>query len=306
MDTILFFYLSRKQETGCNSHFCVKHTVREDYCLIRIGVEKELLEEDEALQRWQQVTSDDAPGRELLERCRRELLQWLWPFLQGREPLDEWGWECETALESLICRIWGETGAAEEYSGEMEDKPAGNIRSRWKQRFLPEIPRFCHYKSSQWVRRFCRSLPESHGMLRKGNDRLRKLPCSGLLILDTCRAVGEMLLPLAQQLKTLTWIVPEEAYETAERELVEELELEYGLLVNLTLLKEEAYRRCLLHSAQPVVIWDFSMEEKPWVTDLPECSSWYDFTGNGRKQSHIQRRNSKIHYFSLKKQWGEP
>lgn len=297
--------MSRKQETGCNSHFCVRHTVREAYCLIRIGVEKELLEEEDALLRWQQVTSDDAPGREFLERCRGELLQWLWPFLQGREPLDEWGWECETVLESLMCRIWGKTGA-EEYSAQMGEEPAGNGILRRKHSFLPEVPRFCHYKSSRWVRRFCRSLPEGPGMPKRGNDRQSHLPCGGLLILDTCGVVGEMLLPLAQQLKTVSWIISEEAYETAEGELVEELELEYGLLVNLTLVKDAEYRRCLLHSAQPVVVWDFSAEEKPWVTDLPECSIWYDFTGNGRKQSHIQRRNYKIHYFSLKKQWGEP
>lgn len=290
MDTTLFFYLIRKQETGSHSPFCIKQSVREDYSLIHIGVEKALLEEDAAMLRWEQVTADRMPVREFRVRCRSELYKWLHPFWNGRELLDEWTWECEGALQELIQGMMEEP-EFDRSEGE-QTAPRGDIW--WRQSGMAEIHRFCHYKSARWVRRFLREIPENQQQLFNRQ----------LLILDTCPILAEMLLPVAMRLKSISWIITEEAYEAGEQELVEELELEYGILVNLTLLEKANYRCRLAGGGTPIAIWDFTAEERPWVADLPAGSLWYDFTGKESKQSHIQRRNPQIRYFSLKKQWG--
>ncbi len=116
-----------------------------------------------------------------------------------------------------------------------------------------------------------------------------------------------LLLPYVKRMKSMRWILPMRLYGEAEREIVEDICEEYGLLVEVQLLEcEEDYRRLRLTGLQPQMIVDFSGAEKISAADLPEGSIWLDMEACEAKRTRIEERDQKILYFSLKKEWKQP
>lgn len=96
-------------------------------------------------------------------------------------------------------------------------------------------------------------------------------------------------------------------FQEAQEELVEDIYEEYGLAVEVHLLGEEKeLRRRWLNCPFPVVIIDFSGEEKISAADVAKNSIWLDMTASEVKRHRLEDRNTQIAYFSLKKEWKQP
>ena len=128
-----------------------------------------------------------------------------------------------------------------------------------------------------------------------------------LVFLGRVPFLYRLLLPYMKRSKTVRWILPKHQYGEAEQDLVEDICEQYGLLVEVQLLESEKdYCRLRLTGKQPVVIVDFSEEDRITAADLPAGSIWLDMGASETKEARMEERQQKILYFSLKKEWKQP
>lgn len=127
------------------------------------------------------------------------------------------------------------------------------------------------------------------------------------VILGTAECIPVIILKYVRKMKSLRWILQERQFGDVEQELVEEIYEEYGLAVEVKLLKEEKdYRRMQLVCPQPVVVVDFSEEPRIPTSDVGKGSIWLDMSALEEKRRRLEERNTGIAYFSLKKEWKQP
>lgn len=117
----------------------------------------------------------------------------------------------------------------------------------------------------------------------------------------------ELLRPLwqkADRIKSLEWYMTRREWNRDVREFVEELEWEYGLLVNVHLLDtEKGYEKILWHLKSPVKILDATGETKVKVCGIPKGSLYVDLYSMREKNKEIADRGLPITYFCVKNQW---
>lgn len=149
---------------------------------------------------------------------------------------------------------------------------------------------FTDYRDHKWVEYLMRRATHHHYVV------LGYAPC-----------LNELLPRVARRMKSLS-IYLRERELTAEAEgLLEDLFEEYGVAADIHLLDDRnAYRKLSAVSLFPCNVLDFSKEERISPFVAPVGSIWLDFDGTVEKWHRIEGRNSKIHYFSLIKEWENP
>lgn len=124
------------------------------------------------------------------------------------------------------------------------------------------------------------------------------------VILGTAPCIPELLAEYAPRMKSLKWILSEEACGPELMDFVEDYYIEYGLAIALKILSGEAeWRRLGELCALPSNILDFTGDLFLNVPRLPEGSIWLDFMSVEEKKRRIEGRCPGVAYSSLKGKW---
>lgn len=116
-----------------------------------------------------------------------------------------------------------------------------------------------------------------------------------------------IILRYACGLQSIKWYLTDREYREDEEWLVDELEDEYGLIAEVSLLPTTAdYARVQWKETHPCVVLDFCDSEKVHGGGLPVGSIWLDFAASEEKERRLAGQCPQIRYFSLKKEWKEP
>lgn len=124
---------------------------------------------------------------------------------------------------------------------------------------------------------------------------------SHYLILGYDSMLLSVLWQQAKKIKSLRLLLkqmPEELQEELEEGL-EELNEEFGLIASVQFQPKISN----VQSIFPVLIIDFTGEEKLFVSEVAQGSIWLDMDSLEEKRRRIEGRNTGILYFSMKKHW---
>lgn len=124
------------------------------------------------------------------------------------------------------------------------------------------------------------------------------------VILGTAPCIPGLLEKYASKMKSLKWILAEEACGPELMNFVEDFYTEYGLAISLKTLSGGAeWKRQGELCALPSNILDFTGDSFLNVPRIPEGSIWLDFMSVEEKKRRIEGRCPGAAYFSLKGKW---
>lgn len=284
METIVYIYLDRNEVCGL---YHKKEFDMGDYRLLRVGVSRDFLR---ILQEKEPTVC--TPECDVYETH---------PARNGKTE--------ESKKSRRIGKrvLHGRRQAKEaEHRRQLQLAEENNLRSRFWQELLvnPDRTGFCCEEQLPFLEG-----AEFNGYLEEEwvQHMMKYTSLHHFLFLGRVNFMSRLLLPYVKKMKSMRWILPERQYGPAEQALVEDICDRYGLLVEVQLLKQEAeYRSLRLTGNRPLMIVDFSAEEKITASDLPAGSIWLDMGASETKRQRIEERERKIHYFSLKKEWKQP
>ena len=316
MDRIIYFYGTRKhageirQEEGGEPCRIYRYR-RKDYELIRVGLEPWILRrwetaEDEGVllarsgdggrfgKKEEVIGEKRSLWRGISERLYRPLAKKKYERAL-REENDFWR-KTLGGMVGMIAETIGNSWEDCFYScdeslrklfepGEGKNHPAREVwESVWR------VPEFDAFLETQWVEHMLEYAALPH-----------------FLILGYHPAILNPLCGHAQKMKSLKWILPKRYWEEELQDFVEDFYQEYGLAVAVELLEEGiSFKRAGIASRMPVNILDFSGEAKIPSGNIEKDSIWLDMDSMEEKQRRLERRDTQVHYFSLKKEWKQP
>ncbi len=120
-------------------------------------------------------------------------------------------------------------------------------------------------------------------------------------ILGQGPGMEEWLPIIARQVRNLTFYA--EFVTKGFEDMLEELEENFGLVAQVSLVTPGEWKKQRLRSLQPVLVMDFSGEEVISVTRLCRGSIWMDMDSVDGKRHAIEERRTGVFYFSLKNLW---
>ena len=290
METIIYVYL-KKDCVGVNAEN--SNSVRRfqegayyqrqdfdmgDYRLVRVGVSRELLRILQEKENIEGVSGNKEPERQGMGR--------LCP------PWKRWEKKRRLRRAELLRqqRLLEEAKIRQEFVQELlEDRDHSYFATEEPVPFL-EGWSFRGYLEEEWVLHMMKYASFNH-----------------FIILGEAECIPTLVLRYVRGMKSLRWFLTKRQFREAESLLVEDIYEEYGLAVEVRLLEEERdLRKLCLVCKLPTVVIDFCEEERVSAADVAEGSIWLDMTSSETKRHRLEERNTKIAYFSLKKEWKQP
>ncbi len=288
MDTIIYFYLNRKNTPMTQS--CALERIRQErYILLRIGVNHAWIEKTQVPKALEFLTEKTVDAE-------NEGIETAGGFFQRRKMKKrkkELAREWEVRHKQLWRRL-GEVGGLlypmldypdESYCVYEEALKKTGFHKLWQQ--YCSFPEFQDYMQDTW-----------------SEPLLQYVEHPSYLILGNAFYLPDFLWKKAERMKSLQWILPGKQYTRELAEFEEDICQEFGLTIDMRVLQSpEEYRRVRLRSKLPVNIIDFSGEERLQTAELPSESIWLDMSSMEEKRRRIEDGKCPMRYFSLKKQW---
>lgn len=196
--------------------------------------------------------------------------------------------------------IWGDGwggngGGREDASGYAHGARQGESRRQTKaQTSLPAL----------WQRYF--PMGEFHGYTEKYwmEQLFQRAACFHFILLGTAEGIFSVIEAYAGRMKSLRWVVTEAEYDRELEAFVEDFYTEYGLAIELQLLKDWSdLKRLRLFCKEAVNMVDFTGEACRAVLTVPEGSIWLDMFSVEEKKRRILARGKNIAYISMKELW---
>lgn len=155
----------------------------------------------------------------------------------------------------------------------------------WKKDF--PVAEFQDYAQEIWIEQLFRHATLPH-----------------FIILGMSAALFPVIEAYAGRMKSLRWILTEAEYVEELTGFVEDFYTEYGLAIELQLLKDgAALKRLRFFCKEAVNIVDLTGEAYMAVSTVPEGSVWLDLFAVEEKKRRILVRDKKITYVSMKEIW---
>lgn len=295
MDTIICLYVNKQEKTEgdtigvpIGTPCRVERRLEEDYCLLRVGIDRTLLN---AIQReWERKEAtpkqDITPANGIFfwrrmravrlarqqERVQAEQRRYVTELIESissfLRPFIEQQERCRCVYEGTV--------------GVLRYNPL------WQQHW--GIAEFQEGLEDKWV-----------------GHQLARVDATRLVVMGFHTCLPQWLCQYARNLKGLTLIVEQRLYTQQTEDFLEDFYEEYGIAPGVTIVTGAGdYHKVRFFNDERVDILDFTEEERMPMPEVGEGSRWFDMSCMEEKERRMEARKSKAAYFSMKKEWKQP